>query len=103
MHGVPSSYVPVECKNYGKEIGNPEFDQLGMRFSPQRGQLGFLCHRGFNDKARAMQSCKDAAGDGHGYMIPLDDDDLAALVEERKRSPDSISFRLIGDCFRQLL
>lgn len=103
MHGVPSSYVPVECKNYGREIGNPEFDQLGMRFSPQRGQLGFLCHRGFNDKVQAMQSCKDAAGDDHGYMIPLDDDDLAALVEERKRSPDSISFRLIADRFRELL
>ena len=103
QHRLPCSFVPVECKNYGQEIGNPEFDQLGMRMSPTRGQLGFLCHRGFNDKKQTMQTCKDAAADMHGYMIPLDDEDLVALVAERKRLPDRITFPLLRERFRQLL
>lgn len=28
----PSSMIFVECKNYGKEVGNPEVDQLSGRF-----------------------------------------------------------------------
>ena len=32
----PALHVFVECKNYGKEVGNPELDQLAGRF-PQSG------------------------------------------------------------------
>lgn len=49
-HGTPAAFVPVECKNYGSELGNPEIDQIAMRFSPGRGQVGFLCHRGYETR-----------------------------------------------------
>jgi hypothetical protein len=84
VHKTPSSTVVVECKNYGSELRNPEFDQLTGRFAPQRGQIGFLCYRGYGDKAGVIRRCRDAALDGRGYVIALDDDDLAKLVEDRR-------------------
>lgn len=84
VHGTPSATVVVECKNYGSELGNPEFDQLTGRFADQRGKIGFLCYRGFGNKADVIRRCRDAARDGRGYVIALDDDDLTKLVDERR-------------------
>jgi hypothetical protein len=103
VHGTPCGFVPVECKNYGSELGNPEFDQLAGRFSVQRGQLGFLCHRGYGDKQLVIHRCRDAALDGRGYIIALDDDDLARLVDYRDRNPDAIGFPLLSERFRELI
>lgn len=35
----PAATVVVECKNYGKDAANPEFDQIAMRFSPNHGRM----------------------------------------------------------------
>lgn len=78
----PSAFVVVECKNYGKDVGNPEFDQLGMRFAPTRGQFGILAVRGLEDRQKALARAKVIADDGHGYVIVLEDSDLEALVDE---------------------
>ena len=37
--------IPVECKNYRKEMRNPELDQLSGRFSHHRGFVGLLLCR----------------------------------------------------------
>ena len=53
LHAVrklPSAYVAFECKNYTTEVANPELDQLAGRFSPNRGKIGFLCCRRFEDR-----------------------------------------------------
>lgn len=72
----------VECKNYGKDVGNPEFDQIAMRFSPDRGQLGLLVCRSFEDKEKALERARVIAADRHGFVIVLDDDDLERLVND---------------------
>jgi hypothetical protein len=102
-HGTPCGFVPVECKNYGSELGNPEFDQLAGRFSIQRGRLGFLCHRGYGNKQLVIQRCRDAALDGRGYIIALDDGDLAQLADYREKNPDAITFPYLYDRFRELI
>jgi hypothetical protein len=81
-HKVKSTYVMVECKNYGKELGNPELDQLSSRFSPLRGQFGILACRSFADKDRFLKRCRDTALDYRGYVIALDDGDLRELVAD---------------------
>lgn len=101
---VPCSQVPVECKNYSKELKNPEFDQLAGRLSIQRGQVGFLCHRGFHNKTDVVARGRDAALDGRGYIIALDDEDLRDLVEVRKNlATQGTQFEYLLRRFQQLI
>lgn len=79
----PCSHVFVECKNYGKEVGNPELDQLTGRFSPSRGKVRILVVRSLADKAHFLKRCKDTANDNRGFVLVLDDVDLKTLFEQR--------------------
>jgi hypothetical protein len=74
VRNYPSSYVSFECKNYGREVGNPEIDQLSGRFSRERGKVGFLCCRGFEDRVRFIMRCRDTFRDDRGLMLPLEDE-----------------------------
>lgn len=78
----PAAMIVVECKNYGTEVSNPEFDQLAMRFSPVRGRVGILACRGFKKKTKALKRAKNVAQDANGFVIVLDDDDFVRLVDD---------------------
>lgn len=81
--------VMIECKNYSKDVANPEFDQLTSRFGHQRGFFGIMLCRSINDRKRIVSASKDAANDGRGYMLVFEDADLIELlehVEKGKRS-----------------
>jgi hypothetical protein len=85
---LPCAYVPFECKNYTTEIANPELDQLAGRFSVNRGKMGFLCCRNFQDRARFIERCRDTLRDGRGLIVPLDDATVLRLlttIEEAHR------------------
>lgn len=86
VQAAPAPNVFIECKNYSTELANPEVDQLAGRFSPLRGRLGLLLHRGFGDKLRLVTRCRDTALDGRGFIVALDDDDLETMVQERKQN-----------------
>lgn len=73
--------VAIECKNYSKDPKNPELDQLAMRFSPQRGQLGLMICRDVSDSDTLIQRCGDIWSDKHGVIIPLWDSDLTDILE----------------------
>jgi hypothetical protein len=84
VQGLPqtrSHFVPVECKNYVKEMNNPELDQIGGRFSRERGWFGIICCRRLEDKDRFIARCRDTSADGRGTIIPLDDEDLIRMLE----------------------
>jgi hypothetical protein len=89
-----AAWIFVECKNYSGEMANPELDQLAGRFSPQRGKLGFLIGRNFDDRTRFVARCKDTAKADRGFIIPLVDDDihqmLALIGENRRHLIDAI-------------
>jgi hypothetical protein len=78
-----SMQVFVECKNYSEDPDNPALDQLSGRFGVNRGEVGFLVCRTVSDKGKVAASCKDTATDGRGFMLVLDDEDLATLVDQR--------------------
>lgn len=100
---APAHQVYVECKNYDEEIANPEVDQLSGRFAKHRGRLGLLCFRSAKDKARVIKRCRDTALDDRGFIIALDDNDLAKLVDERKKNSDSISFDYLMMRYQELV
>lgn len=101
--GVSAGQVVIECKNYTNALKNEEFDQLTGRFSPFRGQFGFLCYRGrADDKSTVIQRCRDAALDQRGFVIALDDGDLATLVAARREEGPQIFDYLLGR-FRELI
>lgn len=99
----PAALVMFECKNYGRDVGNPELDQLAGRFSPSRGQHGILVCREFEDKDRFLERCRDTVRDGRGYILPLDDDDLRELTALREAGNLSGIWAMLRDRFEFLL
>jgi hypothetical protein len=99
--GIP--YVFAECKNYGEDPVNPELDQLAGRFSPRRGNFGLLICRTIVDKPTFAARCRDTADDGRGFIVGLDDADLADLVATRLADDGSDPMRLIRRRFNRLV
>ncbi len=99
----PASHVFVECKNYTGDPANPELDQLSGRFSPSRGQLGLLVCRRLANKELFIRRCRDTALDQRGYVLPLDDSDLADLVAARKDGDEARLFVLLKERFDHLV
>ena len=79
---LPSAFVCFECKNYTTEVVNPELDQLSGRFAVNRGKVGFLCCRTFEDRAVFVERCRDTLRDDRGLILPLDDAAVLALLGE---------------------
>jgi hypothetical protein len=102
-HNIASNEVMVECKNYTKDLKNPEFDQLVNRFSTNRGRLGFLLFRSTNSYELLLKRARDVAQQGNGFPIPLGDDQVhnfLALIAENKRASIDKELELL---LRQLL
>lgn len=78
---IPCPYIYVECKNYSREITNPELDQIGGRFSFNRGQVGFILCRNIDNFSLLLERCKDTYRDGRGLIIPIVDNDIIEILE----------------------
>jgi hypothetical protein len=99
----PSAHIFVECKNYGREVGNPEVDQIAGRFSPARGQVGLLVCRSVENIAALSARCRDTAQDRRGYVISLTDDDLGLLVAAYDVAAGASSYPLLREKFNELI
>ena len=80
-HMIPSRFIMVECKNYSRDIENPELDQIGGRFSPNRGQVGIITCRTAENMQLLIERCGDTYKDSRGLIIPLVDSDFYKLLE----------------------
>ncbi|MEQ8684613.1 MAG: hypothetical protein RIE86_04935 [Imperialibacter sp.] len=89
LHHVQCPKIFVECKNYGKEIGNPEVDQLLGRFSITRGKFGILLCRSIDNRKMLIRRCKDVFNDHQSFIIVLDDSDIIALLEFRDHKQEN--------------
>lgn len=95
--------VVVECKNYGKELGNPELDQISGRFSPSRGQVGILVCRSLQNKEAMYQRCVDTAKDNRGYVIVLEDSDVFELMEEYENNELDQEYKKLMSMWKRLI
>jgi hypothetical protein len=79
---TPAPYIFIECKNYSRDVANPELDQISGRFSPRRGRFGIIVCRKLENKNLFLKRCRDTADDDRGFIVPLDDEDLKILVKQ---------------------
>jgi hypothetical protein len=100
--GIPCQYIMVECKNYSSDIQNPELDQLAGRFSPNRGQVGFLVCRTIDNFDLFINRCKDTYRDNRGLIIPLTDSDLIGLLNNHNENFSNYSERFFSDRIRDI-
>ena len=89
-YNIPSPYIIIECKNYGKEIENPEFDQLAGRLSANSGMFGILACRMISDNNKVISRCRSLVNKGKGYIMILDDNDFINLIERKIEDPNSV-------------
>ena len=87
-HRIPSRFIMVECKNYTRDIANPELDQISGRFSPNRGQIGIISSRSVDDMAKLIDRCSDTYKDSRGLIIPLVDEDYYNLLQYKAEIND---------------
>jgi hypothetical protein len=85
IHKIPSAYIIVECKNYTKDIQNPELDQMVGRLSVNRGKFGIITCRDIDNKKLFLDRCRDSFKDDHGLIIPLVDTDFIESLGELKK------------------
>lgn len=102
IRGYPSGYVFFECKNYGREVGNPEIDQLSGRFSRERGKVGFLCCRQFEDRDHFIMRCRDTFRDDRGLILPLEDATVLRWLDLVRQSKRHMLDREISDLIAEV-
>ena len=83
-HKISDSMIMVECKNYSKDINNPELDQMAGRFSPRRGKFGIICCRALDDPKLFVKREQDTVRDDRGCIIHLTDQDIIELLKSIK-------------------
>lgn len=99
----PAAFIFVECKNYGKDVGNPEVDQLSGRFSPSRGQVGILVCRSVKKPGALAKRCKHTATDHRGFLLTLTDNEIIELCKQAKTGITSHQFPLLMKKFQALV
>lgn len=83
-YDIPCSIIMIECKNYTKDIANPELDQMAGRFSARRGKFGIICCRDLDNQDLFTEREKDTIKDDRGLIIHLTDQTIINLLEQRK-------------------
>jgi hypothetical protein len=100
IHKIPSQYIFIECKNYSRDINNPELDQIAGRFSPNRGKLGLIICRKIENMNLFLDRCRDTHLDDRGIIIPLVDDDLILFLQNVKDGILNSADELLGNRLR---
>jgi hypothetical protein len=101
-YGFASQFIIVECKNYSREVKNPELDQIAGRFGPNRGQVGLMLCRSIDDMDKFINRCTDTLKDSRGLIIPLVDDDIIAMLRSIADQNIGVPETMLADRYRKI-
>jgi len=99
---IPCRFIFAECKNYGRDVANPEVDQLAGRFSVNRGRFGLLVCRSVENRERLLARCRDTLVAGRGLILPLVDEDLINALRRRARGTNDPLEETLTELHRHL-
>ncbi|WP_313093832.1 hypothetical protein [Chryseobacterium flavum] len=99
---IPCPYIFIECKNYSRDVANPELDQIGGRFSFNRGQVGFLLCRNIDNINLFIERCRDTFRDGRGLIIPLVDNDIVQILQNYNDWNPQFTETFLSDRIREI-
>ncbi|KQR70261.1 hypothetical protein [Pedobacter sp. Leaf176] len=102
FYQLPCPYIFVECKNYSRDIVNPELDQIAGRFSFQRGKVGIIICRQIDNLNLFIERCRDTYRDQRGLIIPLVDEDIVQLLNNHNNWNWSFAERFFSDRIREI-
>ncbi len=95
-------FIKVECKNYSRELANPELDQMIGRFDPNSGKFGLIICRALEDEGLFLKRCHDSYKSQHGIIIPLTDVDILYLLGEVGKGKERPDEELLMGKFRKV-
>lgn len=101
-YDIPSNFIIVECKNYSKDLKNPELDQLSGRFSANRGKFGISVCRNIENMDLFIKRCIDTYKDNRGLIIPIIDSDLIEMLESYPSSGKNCWEKFFQDRFHEI-
>lgn len=99
---IPCPYIFVECKNYSRDIVNPELDQIAGRFSFRRGKVGIIICRQIENLPLFIERCRDTFRDDRGLVIPIVDRDLVDLLNNHNNWNWEYAERFFSDRIREI-
>jgi len=82
-HQIPCPRIMMECKNYNKNIANPEFQQIADRLKPHRGMFGIIICRKMFDETKLLVKQRDylSGTNERKFIIILEDEDIKKMIE----------------------
>lgn len=86
VHRITSTLIIIECKNYSRDIANPELDQLSGRFGANRGNFGLVICRSIDDEVLFTQRCKDLYSAKKELIFCLTDQIIIQLLQGYKQN-----------------
>ena len=100
--GITCPFILIECKNYSRDVANPELDQMAGRFGPNRGQFGLVLCRSIQDHDLFLARCRDTFRDNRGLIVPITDDDLIIGLKKRADGEEAPLDDLLSSRYRSL-
>jgi len=75
VHSIEAPRVWIECKNYSKDLGNPEVDQIGGRLGQNQGMFGILSCRSIKDQKLLAARTADVRNRDRKWIVLVTDGD----------------------------
>jgi hypothetical protein len=101
-YNITCPNIFIECKNYSKDVANPEFSQIHNRLNNIRGQFGIIVCRKIRDSQKIKTRQTTLAKDNK-YVIVLDDSCIKKIVEFKIKNEDSQIDDYLEEKFKELI